>query len=71
VIVDQELAAFRMMDGTLSMSNFEQQFVENFEVAKRYASEDPLALLANQSISRMIILLYKMLRIGRSRRKPA
>lgn len=61
-IVHQPLAAFTMAEGTLSMSGFEQQFVEHRAVAGRYREDAPLAVAANSSLSRAIVVAYQGMR---------
>jgi len=41
VVVPRELARFRMVDGTLSMSGFERQFTEHAEQARRHGDGHP------------------------------
>jgi GT2 family glycosyltransferase len=65
IFVDAELAAFRMAEGSLSMSGFETQFVEHFESARPYAGEHPVAVRANAVISRLITTTYRAMRFLR------
>jgi GT2 family glycosyltransferase len=68
VFIDDELASFRMAEGSLSMSGFETQFVEHYESARPYVGEHPIAVRANAVISRMIVLAYRAMRFIRGRR---
>jgi glycosyltransferase involved in cell wall biosynthesis len=68
VVLDQRLASFRMVAGTLSMSGFETQFREHAEQARRHGDGHRLAVAANQLISRAIVLTYRGLRLARSAR---
>jgi glycosyltransferase involved in cell wall biosynthesis len=59
---DPPLAAFRMTDGSLSMSGFERQFEEHVQNAREHGSGHPLALGANAMLSRGIVTTYKVMR---------
>jgi hypothetical protein len=65
IFIDAELAAFRMAEGSLSMSGFETQFVEHFESARPHAADHPLAVGANAVLSRLITLTYQAMRLLR------
>ena len=67
VIVQRDLACFRMVGGTLSMSGFERQFAEHAEQARRHGSGHPLAVAVNQAMSRAIVLTYRAMRAARAR----
>ena len=67
MILQRDLACFRMMGGTLSMSGFERQFAEHAEQARRHGSGHPVAVAVNQAMSRAIVLAYRGLRAARSR----
>lgn len=62
LVVDQPLAAFTMAEGTLSMTGFEQQFVEHHQVARRYRADAPAAVLLNQGLSTAIVTAYRGMR---------
>ena len=62
------LAAFRMADGSLSMSGFERQFAEHAQNAREHGREHPLALTANRLTSRSIVAAYRGMRALRNRR---
>jgi glycosyltransferase involved in cell wall biosynthesis len=68
LILNRELAAFRMTEGTLSMSRFDGQFREHAEQARRHGTGHPISVAANQVISRLIVLAYRAMR--RVRRLP-
>jgi len=70
LILDRELACFRMQEGTLSMAGFETQFREHAEQARRHGEGHRLAVAANQAISRAIVLAYRAMRARRRRRGP-
>lgn len=61
-IVDQPLAAFTMAEGTLSMTGFEQQFVEHHLVARRYSGDAPSAVALNHGLSAAIVAAYRGMR---------
>ncbi len=67
VILDQTLAGFRMAPGSLSMSGFERQFVEHAQNAREHGAGHPVAVTANQAVSRLIVLVYRLLRLTRPR----
>lgn len=71
VVLDEELAVFRMTEGTLSMDGFEQQFAEHVEQAQQHGDGHPLAVAANRLISRGIVLTYRLMRARRRRTSPA
>ena len=62
------LAAFRMAEGSLSMSGFERQFAEHAQNAREHGSDHPLALAANRLTSRSIVAAYRGMRALRNRR---
>ncbi len=68
VVLDRNLASFRMADGSLSMSGFERQFAEHAEQARRHGNGHPVAVAVNQAMSRAIVLTYRGMRAARSRR---
>jgi GT2 family glycosyltransferase len=68
VILDRDLACFRMVEGTLSMAGFEEQFGEHVEQARRHGDGHRAAVAANALISRGIVLTYRALRWRRERR---
>jgi len=67
LILERELAAFRMDEGSLSMSGFELQFREHLEQARKYRDGHPVAVAANEVMSRLIVLVYHALRARRRR----
>jgi glycosyltransferase involved in cell wall biosynthesis len=71
IVLDRELACFRMMQGTLSMSSFERQFAEHAEQARIHGAGHPVPVAVNQAMSRLIVLVYQALRAGRSLRAHA
>jgi glycosyltransferase involved in cell wall biosynthesis len=65
VLIERNLACFRMAEGSMSMSGFEHQFREHREVARRHGSGHPIAMEANRAMSTAIPLVYQVLRLGR------
>lgn len=70
VVLHRNLASFRMVEGTLSMSGFEQQFAEHAEQARRHGDGHRVAVAANQALSRSIVLAYRAMRAARRTRTP-
>ena len=70
LVLDRELAEFRMAEGSLSMSGFETQFREHSEQARRHGAGHPLAVAVNRLASRLIVLVYRAMR-GLRRRQLA
>ncbi len=71
VVLDQTLAGFRMAPGSLSMSGFERQFVEHAQNAREHGDGHPFAVAANRATSRMIVLVYRLLRRARPQADPS
>ena len=71
LVLDRDLAAFRMDEGSLSMSGFERQFEEHAEQARRHGAGHPIAVGVNQAMSRGIVLVYRALRARRHSRTPS
>jgi GT2 family glycosyltransferase len=67
IALDRPLAAFRMAEGSLSMTGFEQQFAEHALNAREHGAGHPVAVGANQVVSRAIVLAYRLMRLVRSR----
>ena len=70
VVLERTLASFRMTEGTASMEGFERQFREHAEVARRHGVGHPLPVLINRVMSRLIVMVYRALRLAR-RLRPA
>lgn len=66
VVIDRPLAAFRMAEGSLSMSGFEKQFAEHALNAREHGAGYPVAVAVNQVASRAIVLAYRLMRLVRS-----
>ena len=65
IVLHRDLACFRMAEGSLSMSGFETQFREHAEQARRHGDGHRAAVLANQVLSRLIVLAYRGMRTAR------
>lgn len=65
VVLDRDLACFRMVEGTLSMSGFEDQFREHAENARAHGNGHRAAVAVNAAISRLIPLAYRAMRLVR------
>ena len=68
IVLDRDLACFRMMEGTLSMSSFERQFAEHAEQARAHGAGHPVPVAINQAMSRAIVLVYRAMRRVRDTR---
>jgi GT2 family glycosyltransferase len=62
ILIRQPLAAFRMAEGSLSMSQFEAQFAEHAAVGRRHGDGERAATTANTVMSRLIPLAYRRMR---------
>jgi len=71
IVLDRELACFRMMEGTLSMSSFERQFAEHAEQARLHGAGHPVPVAVNQAMSRLIVLVYRAMRAARGLRRSS
>jgi glycosyltransferase involved in cell wall biosynthesis len=68
VVLRRYLSSFRMVEGTLSMAGFEQQFREHAECARRHGEGHRIAVAANEVMSRLIVAVYSGLRLIRGAR---
>jgi glycosyltransferase involved in cell wall biosynthesis len=62
VLLHEPLAAFRMAEGSLSMSGFERQFAEHAQNAREHGAGHPLAVGLNRITSGLIVAIYRALR---------
>jgi len=67
LVLDRPLAAFRMAEGSLSMSGFERQFAEHTQNAGEHGAGHPVAVSLNRLPSRMIVAIYRAMRRARRR----
>jgi glycosyltransferase involved in cell wall biosynthesis len=66
LVLERYLSNFRMAEGSLSMSGFRTQFREHAEQARRHGQGHPVAVGANQAVSRGIVATYEVMRRLRS-----
>lgn len=59
VLVDADVANFRMADDSLSITGFEQQFVEHAQNARDNGAGHPIAVSVNRVMSRLIVWVYR------------
>jgi glycosyltransferase involved in cell wall biosynthesis len=62
VVIDKPLAAFRMAEGSLSMTGFEHQFAEHALNAREHGTGHPLPVRVNLVLSRGIVFAYRLMR---------
>ncbi len=68
IVIDEPLACFRMMEGTLSMSGFEGQFAEHLQNAREHGDGHRVAVAVNAAMSKGIVAAYHGMRRIRDRR---
>jgi glycosyltransferase involved in cell wall biosynthesis len=68
VVIPRDLAVFVMMEGTKSMTGFEDQFEEHHQQAREHGDGHPIAVGANAAMSTCIAYAYRGMRAIRSRR---
>lgn len=61
IIVDQALAAFRLQASSKGMTQFDKQFAEEYEVAKRYV-DSPFLLFLHRLHSTITTSIYKLIK---------
>jgi glycosyltransferase involved in cell wall biosynthesis len=69
LIVDADVARFRMADDSLSITGFEQQFVEHAQNARENGSGFPVSVAVNRVMSRLIVLVYRSIMWSRRLRR--
>jgi len=62
VVLTAPLAAFRMAEGSLSMTGFERQFAEHAQNASEHGAGHPVAVGLNRLTSRLIVVVYRTMR---------
>jgi glycosyltransferase involved in cell wall biosynthesis len=62
LVLDEPLAAFRMAEGSLSMTGFERQFAEHAQNAREHGDGHRVAVALNRVTSRLIVTIYRLLR---------
>jgi glycosyltransferase involved in cell wall biosynthesis len=60
--IDEPVAAFRMAEGSLSMTGFEAQFAEHAQNASEHGDGHRVAVGANLLMSKLIVGTYRLLR---------
>lgn len=65
VVVNADLAVFRMAPGSLSMQGFERQFAEHAANAREHGADHRGAVAVNAVMSRSIVAIYRGLRLLR------
>lgn len=65
IVLDEELARFRAVPGTLSASGYPRQFREHAEQARRHGAGHPAAVAANQVLSAAIVGGYAAMGVAR------
>jgi glycosyltransferase involved in cell wall biosynthesis len=68
IVIDEPLACFRMVEGTLSMTGFERQFAEHLQNAREHGEGHPWAVGVNAAMSKAIVAAYHGMRRMRSLR---
>lgn len=59
VVLNANLATFRMAGDSLSLTSFEQQFVEHAQNAREHGGGHPASVAANRAASRLIVAAYR------------
>jgi glycosyltransferase involved in cell wall biosynthesis len=65
IVLRRYLASFRMAEGSLSMSGFEDQFEEHAAVARAHGAGHSTAVAVNWAMSALIVTIYRTLRLRR------
>jgi GT2 family glycosyltransferase len=65
IVLDRQLAAFRMAGASLSLTGFERQFLEHAINAIENGDGHPVSVMANRVMSRAITIAYRLLRARR------
>ncbi|MBJ7353306.1 MAG: glycosyltransferase [Thermoleophilaceae bacterium] len=68
--VREPVARFRMGEGSLSITGFETQFKEHAQNARENGNGHPIAVAVNQLLSRVIVLIYRAIKLWRKRSTP-
>lgn len=59
IILDADIARFRMGEGSLSITGFEDQFKEHAQNARENGAGFPVSVAINRLLSRLIVLIYR------------
>jgi glycosyltransferase involved in cell wall biosynthesis len=65
LVLDEPVTAFRMAGESLSMTGFERQFAEHAQNAREHGAGHSVAVAANVVASRLIVLVYRTMRLLR------
>jgi glycosyltransferase involved in cell wall biosynthesis len=68
LIVDAGIARFRMAEGSLSITGFEEQFVEHAQNARENGEGFPVSVAINRVLSRVIVWIYRAIMWSRKLR---
>jgi glycosyltransferase involved in cell wall biosynthesis len=68
IVIEEPLACFRMVEGTLSMSGFERQFEEHLTNAREHGDGHRIAVATNAAMSKAIVATYHAMRAFRASR---
>ena len=69
VIANRPLAAFRMHEGSLSMSGFRSAFAEHAQIARHHGAGHAVSVRINAAMSRLIVAVYQVLALIRRVRR--
>lgn len=69
IIADRPLAAFRMHEGSLSMTGFQHAFAEHAQVARQHGAGHSVPVGVNAAMSRLIVAVYRVLALVRRVRR--
>lgn len=69
LLIDAELASFRMGEGSLSITGFRDQFREHAQNAREHGAGHPFAVAINSVLSRLIVLAYECVMFARRMRR--
>lgn len=70
LLVDADIARFRMAEGSLSITGFERQFEEHAQNARDNGQGHRAAVAVNTLLSRLIVLIYRGVMRWRRLRGP-
>lgn len=66
IVLDRYLASFRFLESSVSVTvGHETQFREHALQARKYGAGHPVATAANQVLSRLIVVIYRAMRLVR------
>jgi GT2 family glycosyltransferase len=66
IVLDRYLASFRFLESSVSVTvGFENQFREHALQARLYGEGHPVAMAANQVLSRLIVVIYRAMQLVR------